>query len=78
MKLISAQVDEGEGDNWERIDTVDEASNLNHDYAIVQRKVRVVRRPFRYVRLRMTGTNHAGRWVLACSGIELFGTLYQL
>ena len=66
-----------EGNKWERIDAVDEASNPNYDYAIVQRNVAGVRGPFRYVRLRMTGTNLSGQWVLACSGIEFFGTLYE-
>ena len=66
-----------EGDSWERIDTVADASNLNNDYAILQRKVAEARGPFRYVRLRMTGTSPSGQWVLACSGIEFFGTLYE-
>ena len=65
------------GENWEQIDTVKDADSMNDKYAALRRKVTGAQGPFRYVRFRMTGTNHNGEWWLNCSGIELFGTLCE-
>ena len=65
------------GDHWEQIDEVKNAASMDDDFASLRRAVTGAHGPFRYVRFRMTGKNHAGQWFLNCSGIELFGTLCE-
>ena len=65
------------GEIWDQIDKVKKAGSMDDVCAIFRRKVTGAQGPFRYVRFRMTGTNHAGQWFLNCSGLELFGTLCE-
>ena len=67
-----------DGDTWSVIDHVRRANEMNSDNAVKQRDVEnVFDEPFRFIRFSLVGKNHGGYWILNCSGLELFGTLYE-
>ena len=67
-----------DGENWQEIDRVHRARKMNRDNAVKQRDVdNVLDEPVRFIRFSLTGKNHGGYWILNCSGLELFGTLYD-
>ena len=62
---------------WVVLDTVERERSMDRANAVCQRDVDPVKDAFRFIRFRLTGKNHGGYWILNCSGLELFGKLYE-
>lgn len=63
--------------DWVVIDTVEKERSMDRANAVCQRDVEPLKESFRFIRFRLTGKNHGGYWILNCSGLELFGKLYE-
>lgn len=65
-----------DGTTWTLMDSAFEPRDA-HINVYVTRIVTGAKGPYRYVRLLMTGLNHEGKWFLNCSGLELYGALFE-
>ena len=65
-----------DGSSWTEIDRRDNDKDLNDESATANFKIsKVLKRSFRFFRLKQTGKNHAGNYVATLTSLEMFGTL---
>ena len=64
------------GKDWKKLDTQKDNSDLN-GRSLTKTFSTSVSEPFRYLRIRMTGTNHIGNDYLCLTNVEFFGVLME-
>lgn len=64
-------------ENYERIDEKINSNDLNSNCAFHTYKIEEKVQPYRFIKITMTGKNHAGTDFMVIRNIEFFGTLSQ-
>lgn len=66
------------GEKWTEVDRQDGNTDLNGKHAIMNFKIsRIPSDGIRFIRLRSTGKSHQGRFLIAITALEIFGTLVE-